>query len=282
MRRAAPEGALTSVRNADHTVALTEAQAAAADSGLKAMMPMAGAKHHDAAGAPARPFLDYVLSGLADVGVTRVLLVLAPPPEQDAVRTYYAQTRPPTRVTVDFAVQHEPLGTANAVVAAADALTGEPFLVLNADNYYPRDALQALVDASGAATIAFDADGLVRDGNITHERVRAFAMLDVTDDQLLRGIVEKPSASLRSDTYIGPTRWVGMNCWRITPDIVDACRRVAISARGEYELPEAVALAVSEGVSVQALCISAPVLDLSQRTDIADVAARLAHVDPNP
>jgi glucose-1-phosphate thymidylyltransferase len=73
-----------------------------------------------------------------------------------------------------------------------------------------------------------------------------------------------------------------MNLWAVTPAIVDACRRVPLSSRGEFELPEAVGLAVREGVPVRAVCLSAPVLDLSRRTDIASVAERLSSVDPHP
>jgi glucose-1-phosphate thymidylyltransferase len=73
-----------------------------------------------------------------------------------------------------------------------------------------------------------------------------------------------------------------MNLWAVTPAIVDACRRVPISSRGEFELPEAVGLALREGVPVRAVQLSAPVLDLSRRTDIARVVERLSSVDPHP
>ena len=73
-----------------------------------------------------------------------------------------------------------------------------------------------------------------------------------------------------------------MNLWAVTPAIVDACRRVPRSRRGEFELPEAVGLALSEGVEVRVICMTAPVLDLSQRSDIATVARHLRDVVPRP
>jgi uncharacterized caspase-like protein len=69
---------------------------------------------------------------------------------------------------------------------------------------------------------------------------------------------------------------------RFSLAIVDACRRVPISSRGEFELPEAVGLALREGVPVRAVCLSAPVLDLSRRTDIAGVVDRLSSIEPHP
>ena len=256
----------TRMRREDASAALDASQADVASTGMKAMIPLR------------RPFLEYVLSALADADVCDVTLVLGP--EHDAVRRYFSIDAPPVRTRVRFATQLAPVGTADAVVAAAQVIGEVPFLVLNADNYYPVDAFRALARDSSAATIAFDRDALVRDGNIDAERVRAFAVLDVSEAGLLRGIVEKPGAAL--DLQSPAARWVGMNCWAVTPALVDACGRVPASARGEFELPEAVAMAVREGIPVRAIRMSAAVLDLSTRADIAAVSRRLAHVDPRP
>ena len=51
---------------------LDAAQAAAADEGLKAFIPIG------------RPFLDYILSALADAGLTRLCVVIGP--KHDVVR----------------------------------------------------------------------------------------------------------------------------------------------------------------------------------------------------
>ncbi|MEQ1690003.1 MAG: sugar phosphate nucleotidyltransferase [Gemmatimonas sp.] len=264
----------TRMRRADADARLAHSQAAAADIGMKGMIPIGD----DSGEGQARPFLDYVLSELADAGVTEIVLVLGP--EHVAVREYYTQTAPPKRVRMRFAVQVEPVGTANAVVAAASVIGDEPFLVLNADNFYPREALRWLAAGTSAATIAFDRDALVRDGNIDRERVRAFAVLELSADDRLLSIVEKPGDTL--DLESDAARWVGMNCWAVTPTIVDACRRVPKSSRGEFELPEAVAVAIREGVEVRVERVALPVLDLSQRADIPAVVARLSSVTPRP
>ena len=73
-----------------------------------------------------------------------------------------------------------------------------------------------------------------------------------------------------------------MNCWAVTSDIVDACRRVPMSSRGEFELPEAVGRALRDGVPIRAIRMAAPVLDLSRRSDVAAVARLLASVEPRP
>jgi dTDP-glucose pyrophosphorylase len=256
----------TRMRRSDDTATLEASQVAAADSGVKGMIPIR------------RPFLAYVISALADAGITDVLLVIGP--GHDAVRQYFTVDAPPRRVQLRVAVQPAPIGTANAVVVAAEALGPIPFLVLNADNYYPAAAFRALAANESAGVVAFDRDALVRDGNIDVERVRAFAVLDVGRDGMLHGIIEKPGDAF--DLTQESARWVGMNLWAVTPAIVDACRRVPISSRGEFELPEAVGLALREGVPVRAVCLSAPVLDLSRRTDIAGVVDRLSSIEPHP
>jgi glucose-1-phosphate thymidylyltransferase len=73
-----------------------------------------------------------------------------------------------------------------------------------------------------------------------------------------------------------------MNVWRFDERIFDACRNVPQSARGEYELPEAVGLAIARGVRFRTFPATGAVLDLSRRTDIALVSARLAHEDARP
>ena len=79
-----------------------------------------------------------------------------------------------------------------------------------------------------------------------------------------------------------PNAPVSLNSWLFDASIFEACERVPKSARGEYELPEAVGLALREGVVVRAERVALPVLDLSQRADIPAVAARLGTADPRP
>jgi glucose-1-phosphate thymidylyltransferase len=69
-----------------------------------------------------------------------------------------------------------------------------------------------------------------------------------------------------------------MNIWRFGPDIFAACRDVARSSRGEYELPQAVRLAIQRGIKLKVAVSRAGVLDLSRRSDIASVAERLRSV----
>ena len=255
-------------REAEQGPALSAEQRAAAASGAKAMMPLG-----------ARPFLDYVLSALADAGITDVVLVIGP--QQHQLREYFTTVAPPERVRVRFAVQQEPRGTADAVLAARGVVDDAPFLVLNSDNYYPVRAYSDLAALGASGLIAFEAETLVHEGGIEPERVLRYALVDATDDGWLRAIKEKPDAD--DPLARRAERWVSMNVWSFTPVIFDACERVRPSARGELEIQEAVTIAMRDlGERFRVLQMRAGVLDLSSRADVALVAARLAGVVPRP
>ncbi len=271
------------MRRADEEAALDAAQARAADTGMKGMIPIG------------RPFLDYVISALADAGITDVCLVIGP--EHQAIRDHYATGM--SRVRVSFAIQAEPRGTADAVAAAEAFVGSDTFLVLNADNYYPVEAYRRLASLGGDGLIGFDAGALVRDGNIPAERVQAFALVLVeggdTGSLRSRGrdgdprpghdlgpsvaalteIIEKPDGA----TYarLAPHASVSMNLWSFTPAIFEACRRVTPSQRGELELQDAVRIARTQlGIAFTVVPYAGGVLDLSHRGDIPAVAAALA------
>jgi glucose-1-phosphate thymidylyltransferase len=100
------------------------------------------------------------------------------------------------------------------------------------------------------------------------------------DDGYVSGIVEKPSAARLAAA--GPGACVSMNCWRLDSRIFSFCREVPASARNEFELPEAIGLAVARGMRIKAIPGDGAVLDLSKRGDIADVERRLADVSARP
>ena len=255
------------MRKADPAVALDPALAAAADSGVKAMIPAMG-----------RPFLDYVLGVAAEAGITRACLVVGP--EHGQIEQYYKDLRP-RRMTIEFAVQEKPLGTANAVAAAEPVVGKRPFVMINSDNYYPLAALCGLRDAPGPAVAIFDQETLVAGSNIPAERIAKFAVVEGEPQPdgttRLKRIIEKPDEATlaRLPRPLG----VSMNCWRFGPAIFEACRSIKPSPRGELEITDAVQYAIDRlGEQFSIVWCQAAVLDLSSRNDIEPVARRLAGV----
>ena len=247
---------------------LTAPQVRAAEAGLKGLMPVG------------RPLLDYVLSALADAGITRAVLVIGP--EHGVIRDYVATLAPRSRVRVAFATQVEPKGTADAVLAAREAVgAAASFLVLNSDNYYPAAQIRLAAALAGNGLVAFDADALVRESGIEPERVLSYAFVEFDEQGWLTAILEKPSPT--AAVALRAERWVSMNLWSFTPRIFEACGRVRASERGEVELQSAVTIAMRElGERFRVVTARAGVLDLSSRADIATVTERLSQIEPRP
>jgi glucose-1-phosphate thymidylyltransferase len=249
------------MRSEQENTHLDASQSAAADSGMKAMIPFG------------RPFLDFVLSGLADAEYRSACIVIGP--EHSVVQEYYARTRP-HRINVEFAIQQKAIGTADAVLTVKEFANGQEFMVLNGDNLYPQVVLAALRNLGEPGAVMFDEESLVRNSNIPAERIRSFAYGTVNDDNYLIDLVEKPdephASNLRAKSLIS------MNCWRFSAEIFPVCQRVALSPRGEYELPTAVGEAVRGGMRLKIARSSAGVLDLSRRADISSVAERLKNI----
>lgn len=251
------------MRLADPSARLANEQVAAADAGMKAMISVG------------RPFLDFVLSALADAGIRKACIVVGP--EHTGIREYY-DSLGARRIAVRFAIQEQPLGTANAVLAAQEFVAGDSFLVLNSDNYYPVEALATLRNLGQPGLVAFERKTLIRESNIPRDRVREYALLQVSRDGYLERIVEKPGALAECVEEV----FISMNCWRFNSSIFYACEQVPRSSRGEFELTGAVQMGIdSLGLRFRAVPVRAGVLDLSYRSDISTVAHRLAHIRPN-
>src|ERR1019366_5402328 len=95
----------TRMQSHQQNTRLDASQSAAADSGMKAMIPFG------------RPFLDFVLSGLADAEYRNACIVIGP--EHSVVQEYYARIKP-QRINVEFAIQTKPIGTADAVLTVKE------------------------------------------------------------------------------------------------------------------------------------------------------------------
>jgi glucose-1-phosphate thymidylyltransferase len=254
------------MRAPDPSAALTPEQAESAASGTKGMIGFAF-----------RPFLDYILSGLAEAGIAEICLVIGP--EHDQIRKYYTHSRMP-RIQVSFAIQGEPRGTADALLCAEKFAAGECFLSLNSDNLYPVAAIKTLKDLNAPGLPAFELETLILKSNISRERFTNYALLQIGADGLLKKIVEKPDAP----TFASWPRpvYISVNLWSFGPGIFEACRRVAPSPRGELELPLAVQFAISDlGERLRAIPFRDGILDLSSRADISTVAERLAGIEVN-
>lgn len=120
-----------------------------AGAGLKGLIPIGG-----------RPFLDYLFAAIMQAGFDKACLVVAP--ENEALREYGRDLNRRTGLHVDFAVQKEPRGTADAVLAGEAFADGDKFVMLNSDNWVAPEGLRLLREARGAEEGPADAPAPAR------------------------------------------------------------------------------------------------------------------------
>ena len=250
----------TRMRKVDDSVRLAVEQSAVAETGVKALIPID------------RPFLEYVLSALGEAGYRRICLVIGP--EHEAIRKHFGEDLQCERLQIEFAIQEEPLGTADAVAAAETFAEGEHFLCINSDNYYPVEAIRALRELDCPGLAVFERNAMLQGSNIPPERISRFAVVKINEDGFMEKIFEKPSPEVMGS--LPEPICLSMNCWRFGPEIFPACRAIPPSPRGELELPDAAQYAIDQlGCEYRVLTFRSPVLDLSSRGDVAAVADRL-------
>ncbi|MEQ1605026.1 MAG: sugar phosphate nucleotidyltransferase [Pyrinomonadaceae bacterium] len=232
-------------------VDLTAEQERVASAGIKALVPVANGK----------TLLELIVENLVAAGFSDIWLVIGP--EHDAIREYCSAKC----ISVSFATQIDPKGTADAVLVAETFVgADELFLVVNSDNLYPIESLRRLRETARPSMLAFAREALIGRSNIGAERIAKFATVEIDADGLLRTVVEKPE-QIEADSF------VSMNAWLFSTAIFEACRSIELSKRGEYEITTAVQYAIDTlGVEFTAVKTGEGVLDLSSRSDIESVS----------
>jgi len=166
-----------------------------------------------------RPLVAHTVEGAIDAGASEIILVVGY--EADAVRAYFGDRY--HDVPISYAVQETQAGTADAVAAASDHLTG-PFAVLNGDNLYEAAALDSLFSES-PAICAVEVD-----------QPQHYGVLE-TDGGTVTGIVEKPANP--------PTNLANAGAYAF-PAAAKEWLDVPESERGEHEITDVVSRAIEE------------------------------------
>jgi glucose-1-phosphate thymidylyltransferase len=243
----------TRMRESKGETNLTCEQSDIAKLGVKGLIPIS----------ENRTFLDVILERLRTSGFTEICLIIGE--EHEILKGFCRKNN------LHFAIQKEPLGTSDAVFAAREFAGDDNFLVVNSDNIYPIKALEELQKLDSAGLIAFEKESLIRESNISNEKINKFAVVEIDESGNLIKIVEKP------ENLGGGAVFVSMNAWVFTSKLFEACRKIEPSSRGEFEIASAVQFAIDElGEELQAIKFRGGVLDLSSREDIEGVVKRLA------
>lgn len=174
--------------------------------------------------------LERGLDTLVDLGADRLIVVVGYRDDQivdhlgDAFRD----------VPVVYARQEERLGMAHALLAAAEHVDDD-LLVMDGDCLIDAD-LAPLVERHRDPAV----DGTLLLTRVSREAAQSKAICDVDDEGRLRGIVNKPEDP--PDPAL-----IAAGFQTATPALLEACRAVERSPRGEYEMAAAIQRLVDEG-----------------------------------
>ena len=193
----------------------------------------------------------------------------------------------------------KPYGTVHAVLAAKE-LIHEPFAVINADDYYGKDAFQAMAESlrrlqgqtNAASMVAYYLRNTVSEnGHVTRgvcETDSADRLVKVTETYKIKPFADGTIRDLETDPagrILDPNALVSMNFWGFTPWLLEAGERDLTAflrsdsgdpMKKEYALPTLVDnLMHTDGLTVEVLSTHAVWFGVTYREDKAYVAGEL-------
>jgi NDP-sugar pyrophosphorylase family protein len=203
------------------------------------------------------PILALVLRGIAAAGIRDVAVVVGYLGDQ--VRAAFASGEV-EGARLSWFEQREPEGTARAVLLARSLLGEEPFLFAWADILVGPATYRAVVEGAAGT------DGALAVNRVDDPSAGAAVYLDAQG--FVSQIVEKPAPGTSA------TRWNNAGIGVLPPGAWRQIEALRPSARGEYELPQAIDALVREGCRLRAVPVEGPWFDIGTPESLA--AARAA------
>lgn len=203
-----------------------------------------------------RPLLTHVYETLIDSGIDELVTVVGY--EGSQIIDYYGDTF--SGVPITYAWQHDQLGLGHAVLQAEPYVEGQ-FVVLNGDNVFGGRIDRAINRATGT-----DIDATLLVEEVSKETAAETGVVE-TDNGHVTGVCEKPDDP--SSTL------VTTGCYVLPASIFHACRLLQPSARGEYELSEAVNLLIAARYSVETVRLDGQRVNVNSPADISDAETLL-------
>ena len=250
-----------------------------------------GLKQIDPVGPAGEAILDYSLYDAHEAGFETAVIII-----KDAIRKDFMDTvgkrleRCPMEIRyayqemdklpAGFSVPEgrvKPFGTSHAVLCAREEIGGAPFAVINADDYYGKDAFHVIYRfLCTAQDSQYCMVGYRLDNTVTDHGSVARGVCAVNENGYLTDIVERTQILKREDGIVftedGETFFpladdtiVSMNMWGLTSDFLDALDAgfpefltTAIPQnplKAEYLLPRSVDARLKAGAAaVKVLC----------------------------
>jgi UTP--glucose-1-phosphate uridylyltransferase len=210
-----------------------------------------------------RPLVDYVVQDCLKAGITELIFVVGEGSTQ--LEDYYRSNiklndylrrngkedklplvAPLQDIRLHFVVQpsHGKYGTAVPVALASEYIEpGESAVVLMGDDFIwnqdDSSEVARLIESTPEGSCSLLA------ARVPKEDISSYGVIETDEQGNFVRSVEKPSPEEAPSDLINISKYV------LTREVIDACRELPASPRGEYELPEAVNNFVSAGGQVR-------------------------------
>jgi dTDP-glucose pyrophosphorylase len=214
-----------------------------------------------------RPLIEHVLGGFAAAGVDRAVVVVG-----YLAEVVEAALGDGSRLglAIEYCRQECMDGTARALLLAAPLLERQPFAVSWGDILVPRPFYAEFIGAFRRQPC--DAQLAV---NAVDDPWRGAAVY-VDETGRATRLEEKPPRGQAR------TQWNNAGILMLTPLVLEYARRLAPSARGEYELPQAIGRMIEDGRSVRALPVRGAWSDVGTPEDLAAAQTLFAAAEIAP
>ncbi len=272
-----------------------------------------GLKQLDQMGPNGETIMDYSVRYALESGFGRIVIVIRRSMEEDFkqyILPRYADKIPVTYVFQELDIlpegftvnpeRQKPYGTAHAILVAREAIQ-EPFTVINADDFYGRQAFEVMADflSHSAPTVpptyamvGYRLDRtLSRNGTVSRGVCQTNAegyLTDIVENHKI-GYTDKGIENIEEGLYnlFTGEEPVSMNFWGFTPDFfqaleeqfVDFMRENHDNIKAEYPIPNVIAHLMSRGEArVKVLHSDAEWFGVTYKEDRPYVVERLAQL----
>ncbi|MBP5206046.1 MAG: NTP transferase domain-containing protein [Bacteroidales bacterium] len=272
-----------------------------------------GLKQLDQMGPNGETIMDYSVRYALESGFGKVVIVIRRSMEADFkqyILPRYAEKIPVTYVFQELDIlpegftvnpeRQKPYGTAHAILVAREAIQ-EPFTVINADDFYGRQAFEVMADflSHSAPTVppTYAMVGYRLDRTLSRNGTVSRGVCQTNEEGYLTDIVEnhkigytdKGIENIEEGLYnlFTGEEPVSMNFWGFTPDFfqaleeqfIDFMRENHDNIKAEYPIPNVIAHLMSRGEArVKVLHSDAEWFGVTYKEDRPYVVERLAQL----
>jgi bifunctional UDP-N-acetylglucosamine pyrophosphorylase/glucosamine-1-phosphate N-acetyltransferase len=177
-----------------------------------------------------KPILEHCLNTLKASGVEEAVIVVHY--MADAIRQYFGDGKK-IGLKIEYVEQQAVLGTGNAV-SVAEPYVHDEFLLVYGDLLFSAEAVKSVISLHQAekptATIAV----------VQVERPESYGVVELENEKQVKRIIEKPQCE---ET---PSSLANAGIYVFSPEIFARIKETSASARGEWEITDAISLLLSE------------------------------------